>query len=85
MTASELRALAEKLKLVDPLFPGDYDNIAAAAEVLELVAWAEENKRCPQYEARVKRPAYWSVMYCGDQFHGDTLIDTLRRAREAAR
>jgi len=85
MSAAELRALAERLCLVEP---HDYEDRAiteAAAEVLELVAWAEENKRCPQYEARVKRPAYWSVMYCGDQFHGDTLIDTLRRAKEAAR
>lgn len=80
MTASELRALAEKLKLVDPLCPGDYDNIAAAAEVLELVAWAEE--RCLD----VRRfGCSWVARSGSLEYYGDTLIDTLRRAREAAR
>lgn len=85
MNAAELRALGEKIKLIDPLFQGDYDRIAQAAEVIELIAWAEENRRCPQYEARVTRPPYWSVMYRGDLHCGDTLIGTLRRAREAGR
>lgn len=80
MNAAELRALAERLKLVDPLFPGDDDRIAQAAEVIELIAWAEENK----VEAVQRRHGY-SVHVGLVAHNGDTLIDTLRRAREAAR
>lgn len=80
MNADELRALGEKLKLVDPLFPGDYDRIAQAAEIIELVAWADENK----VEAVRRRHGY-SVHVGLVAHNGDTLLDTLRRAREAAR
>ena len=80
MTASELRELAQRLCEVEP---HDYEDRAiteAAAEVLELVAWAEENK----VEAVRRRHGY-SVHVGLVAHNSDTLIDTLRRAREAAR
>lgn len=80
MNAAELRALAERLKLTDPLFRDDYAHIAQAAEILELLAWADENK----VEAVRRRHGY-SVHVGLVAHNGDTLIDTLRRAREAVR
>lgn len=82
MNAAELRALGERLKLVDPLFPCDYDRIAQAADVIELIAWAEGE----QIEIHKTMNGVHVVLGWGPlEFRGDTLIDTLRRAREAAR
>lgn len=80
MNAAELRALADRLKLTDPLFRDDYAHIAQAAEIIELIAWAEDNK----VETVWRRHGY-SVHVGLTAHNGDTLIDTLRRALEAAR
>lgn len=74
MTASELRELAERLTKIVPA------DLEAAAEVLEFIAWAEE--RC----LGVRRfGCSWVVCSGSLEYCGDTLIDTLRRAREVAR
>lgn len=81
MTASELRQLAQWLCAIEP---HDYEDRAiteAAAELIELIAWAEEQNAligCSKHGAFVG----WGN---GRKLSGDTLIDTLRRAREAAR
>lgn len=80
MPASELRELAERLCLVDP---HDYEGrviTEAAAELIELIAWAEEQNAligCSKHGAFVG----WGN---GRKLSGDTLIDTLRRAKEAS-
>lgn len=75
MTASELRELAKTLRHEVPTTPV----FTQAAEVLELVAWAEENS------VGVERADGWNVFFSGKWYVGDTLIDTLRRAKEAAK
>ena len=74
MNAAELRALAEPLTRIVPA------DLEAAADVLELIAWAEEG------EVHVKRDGdMWFAYMDGVGFGGDTLIETLWVAREAAR
>jgi len=74
MSAAELRALGDRLTKIVPA------DLAAAAEILELLAWAEENK----VEAVRRRNGY--SVHVGLAVYADrTLIDTLRRALEAAR
>lgn len=81
MTAAELRALAGNLgDLSRGLERGDKDAVLVAANILGLLAWAEENK----VEAVRRRNGY--SVHVGLAVYADrTLIDTLRRAREAAR
>ncbi len=74
MSAAELRALGDRLTKIVPA------DLAAAAEILELLAWAEE----PTVEAVRRRNGY--SVHVGLAVYADrTLIDTLRRALEAAR
>lgn len=82
MTASELRELASSLNYQSwsEWRTENESKFAAAAEILELLAWAEENK----VEAVRRRHGY-SVHVGLVAHNSDTLIDTLRRAREAAR
>lgn len=80
MKASELRELVGKLtwRSEQTFVPSDRRMFIAAAEVLELVAWAEERR------AEIGRNyirAKWGVGLS----EGDTLLDTLRRAKEAAK
>lgn len=74
MTASELRELEKRLTNIVPA------DLEAAAEVLELVAWAEDSKAVVENGTR-----WWFVKLKGFRHSGSTLIATLRRAKEAAR
>lgn len=74
MTASKLRELAKTLRHEAPTTPV----FTQAAEVLELVAWAEGNS------VGVERADGWNVFFFGKWHVGDTLIDTLRRAKAAS-
>lgn len=67
-------------KLVD-VYGERVKALSAAAEVLELVAWAEDTN------VMVDRgEGLWSAWWeGGPQAYGKTLIDTLRRAKEASR
>ena len=83
MTASELRELAEHIKWYSGQIWSAYDRrkLAAAADLLELVAWAEESKVIID-----RGDDLWSAWWeGGPQVYGKTLIDTLRRAKEASR
>lgn len=84
MTATELLALAEKLDN-HALGYGGYaieGQLREAAEVLELVAFSEGE----QIEVHKTMNGARVILGWGPmEFHGDTLIDTLRRAREAER
>lgn len=73
MTASELRELASRLTKIVPA------DLAQAAEIIELIAWAEEN------HVGVERADGWNVFFSGKWYVGDTLIYTLRRAKEASK
>lgn len=78
MNAAELLSLSQKLSN-HAIGYGDYaiaGQLREAAEVLELLAWAEECK---------PKEDMWEIHSDGGVYTGDTLIDTLRRAREAAR
>lgn len=75
MNAAELRALASEVREAD-LYN---DRFAQAAEIMELLAWAQENK----VEAVRRRHGY-SVHVGLVAHNGDTILDTLRRAREAS-
>lgn len=77
MSAAELLALAERLCLVDPHDYEDRGTLEAAAEILELIAWEEE--------AKLPIERLGSLWWVRRLSTSDTLIDTLRRAREAAR
>lgn len=79
MNAAELRALGERLCLVDPHDYEDRVTLEAAAEIIELIAWAEEEG----VSIERKHGLWWATGK--SVFSGDTIIDTLRRAREAAR
>jgi hypothetical protein len=79
MNTAELRALAERLCLVDPHDYEDRVTLEAAAEILELLAWAEEEG----VSVERKHGFWWAT---GESvFSGDAIIDTLRRAREASK
>ena len=82
MTATELRALREKLLLVQPLFADDQPALEDAAEVLELLAWQADHRVGvgPGWT-----DAGWICEVSGEQYEGDTIISTLRRAREVER
>jgi len=80
MTAAELRALGERLCLVEPHDYEDRTPLESAAEIIDLLAWAEENK-----VESVRRRHGYSVHVGLVAHNGDTLIDTLRRAREASK
>ena len=80
MTASELRHLAERLCAVEP---NDYEDrviTEAAAEVLELVAWAEENK----IDVQRGQFFWWSLNVEGGDVGEKTLIGLLRRVKGAS-
>lgn len=83
MNAAELRSLGERLNtLAEGYGPFTIsDQLREAAEVLELIAWAEENK------VDVQRGNYfWWSRSLEDGHAGEkTLVELLRRAREAAR
>lgn len=82
MSAAELRALAGALNYQSwsEWRTEDENKFAQAAEIIELIAWAEE--RCLD----VRRFGSSWIAYSGRlEFYGDTFLDTLRRAREAAR
>lgn len=80
MNAAELRALAERLLAVEPHDYEDRPALESAAEVLELLAWAEEN------EIEVHPVGgYWDITVFNAGYADKTLISTLRRAREAER
>ena len=81
MTAAELPSLSQRLTN-HAIGYGDYaiaGQLREAAEVLELLAWTEENS------VGVERADGWNVFRSGKWYVGDTLLDTLRRTREAAR
>lgn len=83
MNAAELRALAERLNHY-ALYQTKGEATQAmtgAAEIIDLLAWAEENK------VDVQRGNYfWWSRALEDGHAGEkTLIGLLRRAREAAR
>lgn len=82
MNAAELLSLSQRLTN-HAIGYGDYaiaGQLREAAGVLELLAWAEERgiaiERCF---------GHLCVWVDGKGFHGDTLLDTLRRAREASK
>jgi hypothetical protein len=79
MNAAELRALAKDVGC--EYWPNDgIDKFAQAAEILELLAWAEE------FNVGIERDgSMWCVYSNGVEYGGKTLIGTLRLAREAAR
>lgn len=82
MTASELRELAERAKWYSSqtFVPAYTETFATAAEVLELVAWAEDR------DVDIERDgAGWYAYINGVEYGGRTFTDTLRRAREAGR
>lgn len=78
MTATELREIACALNYQSwtEWRTDDENKFAQAAEVLELIAWAENNK--PKWDM-------WRVKHAGVTYFGNTFIDTLRRAREASK
>lgn len=82
MNAAELLSLSQKLTN-HAIGYGDYaiaGQLREAAEVLELLAWAEE------WDVDMQRDgSIWCAGVNGVPYSGKTLIDTLRRAREAAR
>lgn len=80
MNAAELLWLSERLGLCDAYTAGDMEIIETCAEIIGLLAWAEQNK----VEAVRRRHGY-SVHLGLVAHNGDTLIDTLRRAREASK
>lgn len=83
MNAAELRSMAEALHWheTQTFAPQHKEIFAAAAEVLELLAWAEER------QIDVQRGKYfWWSRSVEDGHSGDkTLIGLLRRAREASK
>ena len=83
MTASELRELAEHIKWYSGQIwsPDDSRKLAIAAELIELLAWAEENK----IDVQRGQFFWWSRNLEDGQGADKTLIGLLRRAREAAR
>lgn len=84
MTASELRELASAMNwhTSQTFTPSHKETFTQAAEVLELIAWAEGE----QIEVHKTMNGVHVILGWGPlQFHGDTLIDTLRRAKEASR
>lgn len=81
MTESELRELASALNYQSwsEWRTENESKFAQAAEVLELVAWAEESS-----VRLAKGPLCW-ITKIGDAYiSAPTLIDTLRRAKEAS-
>ena len=92
MTAAELRAIAKRIGNLEPYSSAevtndlatvekDYECVAQAAEVLELIAWAEEIK--PMLGLYGDR---WGIsLGRRHSISSSSLIDTLRRAREVAR
>lgn len=83
MTASELRELASALNYQSwsEWHTENENKFAQAAEILELIAWAEENK------LDVQRGQYfWWSRSVEDGHAGEkTLIGLLRRAKEAVK
>ena len=83
MNAAELRALAGALNYQSwsEWRTEDESKFAQAAEILELLAWAEEKK------VDVHRGQYFWWWHNNDYIpqSDKTLIGLLRRAREAAR
>lgn len=79
MTASELRELAEHIKWYSGQIwsPDDSRKLAVAAELIELVAWAEE--------AKLPIERLGSLWWVRRLSTSDTLIDALRLAKEASR
>lgn len=77
MNAAELRALGERLCAVEPHDYEDRVTLEAAAEIIELIAWAEG--------AKLPIERLGSLWWVRRLSTSDTLLDTLRRAREAAR
>lgn len=76
MNAAELRALGARLTKIVPA------DLEAAAEILELLAWAEERK------VHVERyGGMWFIFVLHNEVeYGDhSFISTLRRAREASK
>ena len=82
MTATELRALAERLLAVEPHDYEDRPALESAADVLELLAWQTE-KRIGIIFVLDEYGSSWAVF--GEEYEGDTPISTLRRAREASK
>lgn len=83
MSAAELRALAERLCAVEPHDYEDRVTLEAAAEIIDLLAWAEEKRVEVEFGGR-----FWWVKVAGDDgflSSGPTYIGTLRRAREASK
>lgn len=82
MTATELRLLSEALSwhVGQTFTPQHKATFAQAAELIDLLAWAEgENIDIYIEDGEVR------VQYGMGNYISPTLIDTLRRAREAAR
>ena len=83
MTAAELRLLSEALSwhVGQTFTPGHKETFAAAAEVIELLAWAEENK------IDVHRGQYfwWWNNHDYSPQSDKTLIGLLRLARETSK
>ena len=92
MTAAELRAIAKRIGNLEPYSSAevtndlatvekDYECVAQAADVLELIAWAEENRVDVQ-----RGQFFWWSRNVEDGQGGDkTLIELLRRAKEASK
>ena len=81
MSAAELRALGEKLLAVEPHDYEDRPAFESAAEVLELLAWAEENN----VDVQRGQFFWWSRNLHGGEGGDKTLIGLLRRARGASK
>lgn len=74
MNAAELRALGEALLQIVP------KELEDVAEIIELLAWAEESG------VKIERSDsfWWAKIECFI-FSGHNLLDTLRRAREESK
>lgn len=78
MNAAELLALAKRLTKIVPA------DLEAAAEILELIAWADEESNEVEIYQSPGKPRVIVGIRGGKAKLGPTLIDTLRRAREAS-
>jgi len=81
MNAAELRALAKTLRHETPTTPV----FNQAAEILELIAWAEEESNEVEIYQSPGKPRVIVGIRGGKAKLGPTLIGTLRRAREASK
>jgi hypothetical protein len=82
MNAAELRSLSEALSwhVGQTFTPGHRETFAKAAEIIELLAITEDPN------IRVARgPLCWIAKVGDEYISAPTLIDTLRRAREASK